>query len=121
MNKTLQTQKKEGEFLTVSQLQTECFITDSATNEFIHAHPKQIINNMLDIPVWKILYKYVTKRGNTKQAIKFVILDEHSWDLVDTEFKNHIKENNEQHPERAISNVEILDITFLGKVFLNLE
>lgn len=89
--------------------------------EFVEAHPKQIIGDMIDVPVWKISYKYTTKRNNNKSAIKYIILDENSWDLVETKFDNYITEINEKYPERAVSNVEILETEFLGKVFLQLE
>ena len=50
-----------------------------------------------------------------------MILEEFSWDMIDNEFKNYITEFNEKHPERKLSNVEILDSTFLGKVYIPLE
>ena len=41
--------------------------------------------------------------------------------LVDNEFMNHIKFINEKYPERKLSNVEILDAEFMGKVYISLE
>lgn len=107
--------------MNVSELLKNCCVEDSQMLEFVEAHPKQIIGDMIDVPIWKILYKYTTKRNNDKSATKYIILDENSWDLVETKFNNHITEINEKHPERAVSNVEILEAEFLGKVFLNID
>ena len=63
----------------------------------------------------------ITNRDNDKTAIKYVILKEDGWDLIDMKFMKHIEEENRKHPERKISNVEILDTEFLGEVFLPLE
>ena len=107
--------------MTVSELQKNCLMNDSVMTEFKEAHPKQIISTEVPIPVWKVTYKYKTNRNNLKSAIKYIILNENSWDLVDSIFKEHIEEENRKHPERKISNVAILDTEFLGEVFLQLE
>ena len=49
------------------------------------------------------------------------MIRESAWDLVDNEFKNYIEEQNEKYPERKLSNVEILDCTFMGTAVLELE
>lgn len=107
--------------MTISELQKNCLVNDSVLTEFKNAHPKQIISTEILIPVWKVTYKYKTNRDNDKTAIKYVMLKENSWDLVDSEFIKHIEETNRKHPERKVSNVEILDTEFLGEVFLQLE
>lgn len=89
--------------------------------EFKEAHPKQIISTEVPVPIWKVTYKYKTNRDNDKSATKYVILKENGWDLVDSIFKEHIEEENRKHPERKLSNVEILDTEFLGEVLLQLE
>ena len=89
--------------------------------EFKTIHPKQLIGDYIPIPVWKIHYSYHTARGNPKEADKYIIRDESAWDLVDNEFKNYIEEQNEKYPERKLSNVEILDCTFMGTAILELE
>ena len=96
-------------------------MNDSVMCEFKEAHPKQIISTEIPIPVWKVIYRYKTNRDNDKTAIKYVILKEEGWDLIDMEFMKHIEEMNRKHPERKISNVAILDTEFLGEVFLQLE
>lgn len=113
--------RKEVKFLTVSELQKSCFVNDTVMNEFTTAHPKQIVSDEIPVPVWKVVYKYTTKRENQKTAKKYILLEESSWDLVSSEFMKYIEEFNKQYPERKISNVEILDTEFLGKVFLQLD
>lgn len=107
--------------MTISELQKNCLMNDSVMCEFKEAHPKQIVSTEIPIPVWKVTYKYKTNRDNDKTAIKYVILKEEGWDLIDMEFMKHIEEMNRKHPERKISNVAILDTEFLGEVFLQLE
>ena len=107
--------------MTISELQKNCLINDSAMCEFKEAHPKQIISTEVPVPIWKVTYKYKTNRDNDKSATKYVILKENGWDLVDSIFKEHIEEENRKHPERKLSNVEILDTEFLGEVLLQLE
>ena len=89
--------------------------------EFKSIHPKQLLGDSIPIPVWKIHYSYYTSRGNPKEADKYIIRDESAWGLVDNEFNNYIKEQNEKYPERKLSNVEILDCTFMGTAVLELE
>lgn len=89
--------------------------------EFKTCHPKQIMSEDIPIPIWKIIYRYKTTRGNDRTATKYIILEECSWDMIDDEFQHYITEFNEKHPERKLSNVEILDSVFLGKVYIPLE
>lgn len=107
--------------MTISELQKNILMNNADLTEFKKAHPKQLISSEIPIPIWKITYRYSTQRNNIKTAVKYAILDENSWDLIDSEFQNHISEINEKHPERKVSNVEILDTEFMGEVFLQLE
>lgn len=84
-------------------------------------YPLQIIGDNIKIPLWEIKYRYKTNRGNDKEAIKYISLDESSWDLVETEFYCYIDKFNETHPGRVLSNVEILETNYLGYGFLELE
>lgn len=93
---------------------------DPVVDEVLICHPKQIINN-ISVPIWKVIYTYTTARGNWKQAVKYVIKDEHFWDGAENEFNNYMREQNEKYPERKLSNVKILDIYFLGYIELELE
>lgn len=88
---------------------------------FKNIHPKQLISREIPIPVWKVHYSYYTARGNPKEADKFIIEDESAWDCIENEFYLYIQRENEKYPERKLSNVEILDVTFMGKVYLSLE
>lgn len=89
--------------------------------EFKKCHPKQIISEDVLIPIWKVKYKYNTARGNPKTATKYLFLEKSAWDIVDNEFMNYIESLNERHPERKLSNVEILDAEFMGKIYIPLE
>lgn len=89
--------------------------------EFKYIHPKQLIGDYIPIPVWKIHYSYVTSRGNPKEADKYIIRDNISWDCLDIEFNKYIEEQNENYPERKLSNVKILDCNFMGTAVLELE
>jgi hypothetical protein len=105
----------------ISDLLTQCKISDSALSEVVDAHPKQIASDILYIPVWKIHYSYITVRGNPKEADKYLFREESDWDIIIMDFEYYIKRENEKHPERELSNVEILDTTFMGKLELELE
>lgn len=107
--------------MTISELQKNCLMNDSVMTEFKEAHPKQIISDLIPVPIWKVEYTYKTSRNNLKSATKYVILKEDGWDLIDVEFMKHIEKENRKHPERKLSNVAILDTEFLGEVFLQLE
>ena len=104
----------------ISDLQKQCKLNDSAMEEFLTCHPKQIIGD-LPVPVWKVLYRYTTKRNNEKENVKYMLGDSTYWDYVENVFKQSIRDNNEKFPERAISNVEILDVNFMGNAVLELE
>ena len=41
--------------------------------------------------------------------------------MVENEFMNYIESMKEKHPERKLSNVEILDTMFMGKIYIPLE
>lgn len=99
----------------------DCCFNDSAMEEFRQIHPKQFISEEIPIPIWRIHYSYYTARGNPKEADKYIIKDESAWDCIDNEFDQYIQDQNEKYPERKLSNVEILDVTFMGKVYLSLE
>ena len=105
----------------VTDFLSECRINNSDMNEFKNIHPKQLISTEIPVPVWRIHYSYVTARGNLKETDKYIIDYEISWDRVEIIFSNYIQELNDNHPERKVSNVKILDTSFLGEVFLKLE
>jgi len=105
----------------ISELQAVCKYDDSEMEEVKNCHPKQIASAVIPIPVWKIKYKYITARGNPKEAVKYMFLDKNAWDCIDQEFFYYIEYENERHPERKLSNVEILDSMFLGKLYIELE
>lgn len=105
----------------ISELQSICKYDDDIMEEFKHCHPRQVISEEIPIPIWRVKYRYDTARGNPKTATKYIFLEESAWDMVDNEFMNHIKSINEKYPERKLSNVEILDAEFIGRVYISLE
>lgn len=98
-----------------------CLYDDSDMEEFKNIHPKQLISELIPIPVWKIRYFYYTARGNPKEADKYILDNENAWDRIEDEFMRYIEEQNEKYPERKLSNVKILDSCLMGKVYLKLE
>ena len=105
----------------ITELLNECKLDNSDMEEFKNIHPKQLIGDYIPIPVWRMHYSYVTARGNPKEADKYIIRDSTAWDYVEDEFKRYIEEQSRKYPERKLSNVEILDCTFMGTAILELE
>jgi hypothetical protein len=105
----------------ITNILSEAKIDDSDLAEVIQCHPRQIISSELEIPVWKIEYSYDTQRGNHREAVKYLFLEDFSWDRVENEFMQHINTINEKYPERKLSNVKILDANFMGKLKVELE
>lgn len=99
----------------------DCLYNNSDMNEFKQIHPKQLVSEEITIPVWKIHYSYYTARGNSKEADKYILDNEDAWDRIEDEFMRYIEEQNEKYPDRKLSNVEILDVSFMGNVYLSLE
>ncbi len=95
--------------------------TETVMNRFKIIHPRQLISDEIPVPVWKIHYSYETARGNRKEADRYIIRDEGAWDCIDNEFNQYIQDQNEKYEERKLSNVEILDTSFIGYVYLPLE
>lgn len=98
----------------------QCFIEDSALGDFKESHPFQFLSNELAIGIWEIKYSYETEGMNKKEAIKYINLNEDDWDLIDTEFENLLKEQSKQRNIK-LSNVEILNSKYLGRVYIELE
>ena len=98
-----------------------CCWNDSDMKEFKQIHPKQLVSEEIPIPIWRVHYSYCTARGNPKEADKYIIKDESAWDCIDNEFNQYMQDQNEKYPARKLSNVEILDASFIGYVYLPLE
>lgn len=106
----------------ISEFISACKLENSDLKEVLECHPKQIISDYLRIPVWKVTYKYLTQRGNEKIATKYIFnYTEAEWDGVDNDVKNYIEEFNKEHPERPITNGEILGLSFMGYLNFDLD
>lgn len=87
-------------------------------------HPKQFLNAWITIPLYKVQYSYVTKRGNHRKGEKyyFSLAGEH--DELDFEIEMRlmdcISDENREKPYRAISNVQILDVKRVAYATLSL-
>ena len=47
-----------------------------------------------------------------------MIHEEAYWDSVEVKFNNYIESQNKKSPYRKISNVEILDASYLGELII---
>ena len=56
-----------------------------------------------------------------QEVIEKMVIDSYDWDKIESIFYSYIEEFNRKHPDRKLSNVEILDTDYLGKVYLELE
>lgn len=107
--------------MTVQELLTKCDFRDSDMAEIRQIHPKQFISDEIKIPIWKIRYSYLTSRGNEKTAEKYVSAAESDWDVVEPYFMEHMREFNEKFQYKAVSNVKILDMSYMGEMYLPVE
>ncbi|HBE9444586.1 hypothetical protein [Clostridioides difficile] len=87
---------------------------DLKNKEVIHDMNLKLIPSNLKSNIWKITYFYKTKRGNNKKNHRYVI----SKDSADAilSFYEYIKNFNDKKPHRAISNVKILDTSYVGQL-----
>lgn len=110
-----------GYILTKAELLKICKYDDSRVSEIMTAHPKQIIISQVNIPIWKVTYKYKTKRGNLKQGVKYLVKKEEYWDGVEYEFTSYIERFNKENANRQLLNVEILNTEYLGELVLEID
>lgn len=88
--------------------------TEEYRNLLKKLHPKQILNNRLSIPLYRVKYSYLTVRKNVRSGEKyfFSLAGDHEDVMFEVEMKleDWIQDENRRRPYRAISNVTILDI-----------
>jgi hypothetical protein len=97
------------------------FDDSDVCEEMQSLHPLQIISDDIEVPIWRIKYSYLTQRGNKKEATKYLFKDESCYDCIDNEFNLYIQRFNEEHQDRMLSNVEILDAEYIGKSYLHID
>ena len=87
-------------------------------------HPKQILNMQISVPLYKVRYSYITKRGNYREGNKyfFANLGEHEEIDIEIQLKltDWFDEEKRVKPYCAVSNVKILDITCVAYAILKL-
>lgn len=76
-------------------------------------HPAQFLNSEIRIPIYEIMYSYLTMRGNYRIGKKYMFLrTEHEYDDMEVEMalNDWVEKANREKPYRKISNVNILEI-----------
>lgn len=103
--------------------------------ELLKAHPKQFIASRTDLfnvkPYWvKVRYSYLTARGNSKKGEKYLTLssfddemDEYGETYMNVEsiLTDWVENMAQRNPHKAISNVRILGIDFVGYQVLHVQ
>ncbi len=109
-----------AEFLDIAKF-SDCTlpidITKDVKSELHDMHPSMFIGDRLTVCLFKVTYRYTTKRGNKRENYKILLTNDtigldayESEIMVETKFQNWISDFNFAFPFKAISNVEILDI-----------
>lgn len=82
-------------------------------------HPKQIINKVgnISLTLYKVIYEYVTNRGNLKKKEKYFVLNTLSPEVdMQKELDKWIEEYNAENRHRQISKGKVLDSQCLGYI-----
>ena len=88
---------------------------DSIKNkEVLHEIHLKLIPTKLTHSIWKVNYSYKTIKANKKEHYKFVIAN----DGTDAKFNfiEYINEFNKNNQYRSLSNVKILDVSYVGNL-----
>ncbi len=98
-------------------------IVDTETTERLYkVHPAQVIGE-IKVPLFKVVYSYITNKGNIKKHEKFIFLIQEHEDCfmeIEMKFDDWVKDYNASHPYRAISNVQILEVEPVAKALLRI-
>lgn len=70
----------------------------------------ELISKSVKVYIYKVHYRYTTKRGNIKYANKVVVIPDSDIGAAKAEVIEYINEHNKQFPYRMLSNVKILDV-----------
>jgi len=93
-------------------------ITEEIRETMKDTNKHQFLNSTITIYLLKIDYKYTTKRGNKREATKYIYLQDNHEDIymqADFEFDNWLNSHNKNYPFKAYSNVEILGIAKMAR------
>ena len=92
-------------------------ITDEVKEELKDCHPSMFIGDKLTMNLFKVTFRYVTKRGNEKESTKYLLmndtegLDEYEASImVEGTFQRWVSSFNIENPYKALLNAEILNI-----------
>ena len=85
-------------------------------------HPRQILNMQISLALYQVVYSYTTIRGNYREGKKYFFANLGEHEELDIEIyikvSDWIDEENRLRPYRAVSNVEILDISRVAYAIL---
>lgn len=89
-----------------------------------NVHPRQILNVQISLALYQVVYSYTTIRGNYREGKKYFFANLGEHEELDIEIyikvSDWIDEENRLRPYRAVSNVEILDISRVAYAILTL-
>lgn len=98
--------------------------TEEYRNFIKKLHPKQFLNSQIVIPLYRVRYSYMTKRGNLRNGTKFFLAttDHPEMDFeIEMKLEDWAKETKRDTPYRSVSNVTILDIDRIAYAELSLQ
>lgn len=85
------------------------------------SHPLQWVETTISIPVWEIRFRY-RSRNKYKEHIKYIIASKEICNnKIEEYFNTYINKYNKKYPFRAMSSIEILDMSFLNGIELFIE
>lgn len=98
--------------------------TEEYRNFIKKLHPKQFLNSQIVIPLYRVRYSYMTKRGNLRNGTKFFLATTDHPEMefeIEMKLEDWVKEIKRDTPYRSVSNVKILDIDRIAYAELSLQ
>lgn len=89
------------------------------SKDLIHDISLKLIRGKLRWFVWKVNFSYKTVRGNKKENHRYVL--GYDKDEIKLQFLTAMDELNADQPHRALLNVRILSIDFIGQVIKEID
>ena len=88
--------------------------------KLMNIHPKNFIKSKLELPVYKVCVSYETEKGNYKKSEKYMILNNCDEKEYDDIWADMFSKDYEQKYEKAIKNIEVLSVNFVGDAVLQI-
>lgn len=101
-----------GLYKEILNKQTFDYVEDRAIKSIksLFENESELISKSVKVYIYKVHYRYTTKRGNLKTASKVVVIPDSDIGAAKAEVIEYINEHNKQFPYRMLSNVKILDV-----------